>query len=140
MIENKPFMKNLKCKLSNFEKAEIAKQLVELVGKKEEVEYEKQAASSRYGSQLKEIWKEIAELGKKHREGEEYREVECYTHFDWENGVVSVIRIDTHETVSTRTVTSDERQIHLDEIEVDSQNDEEIEEENEAASASAGGE
>lgn len=117
MIKNEPFMKSLKCKLTTDEKALISQRVVELVSKKEEVERQKAAASSRFGGQLKDIWSEIAELSQRHREGFEYREVECYIEFSWTDGVAKVIRSDTYEMVSSRTISDDERQIHIDEIE-----------------------
>ena len=117
MIKNEPFMKSLKCKLTDAEKALLSQRVVELVSKKEEVERQKAAASSRYGGELKEIWSEIAELSQRHREGFEYREVECYTEFSWTDGVAKVIRSDTYEMVSSRTISDDERQMHIDELE-----------------------
>lgn len=115
MIKNEPFMKSLKCRLTENEKAEIGRLVVELVSKKEAVEYEKAATASQYGGKLKDIWKDIIEKSRTHREGFEYREVECFTEFSWTTGVAKVIRSDTYEMVSSRTITDDERQIHIDE-------------------------
>lgn len=119
MIKNEPFSKNLKCKLTTDEKALISERVVELVSKKEEVERQKAAASAHHGGKLKEIWSEIAELSQRHREGEEYREVECYTEFHWDEGVAKVIRSDNFEMISSRVITDNERQMNLDEIEPD---------------------
>lgn len=107
-------MMELKCKLTEEDRALISGQIVEKLSQKEDYEAEKSANSSHYGGLIKGINKEIANLAKKHREGQELRLVECYTHFDWSEGIATVYRSDTNEQVSTRTITSSERQRQID--------------------------
>jgi hypothetical protein len=81
------------------------------------VETEKAEVVASYGAKLKSLKKELGNLAKKHREGTEWREVQCHTEFNWVVGIASVIREDTWETVSTRSISDDERQMHIDEVE-----------------------
>jgi hypothetical protein len=113
VIKNEPFTRLLSCNLTEYEKSLISKQVVELIGQIQDVEDAKAESSARYGSALRTLKKDLAGLAKKHREGSELRDVECYTMFDWTNGMAHIVRTDTDAIVESRTITSDERQMQI---------------------------
>lgn len=134
MPKNEPFMMELKCILTDEDKATISSMIVGKLSEKEDFENEKSSATAKWGAKIKEINKEIASLARCHREGQEMRQVECYTHFDWSTGIATVYRTDTQAIVSTRTITSQERQRQIDDQQIEADSvDGEVDGEQEAA-------
>jgi hypothetical protein len=113
-MKNEPFMMELQCKLTEEDKAQISKMIVDKLSEKEDFEAAKSAATGHWGGKIKVVNQEIASLAKKHREGHELRDVECYTHFNWADGIATVYRADLNEKVSSRIITSAERQRQID--------------------------
>jgi hypothetical protein len=79
-----------------------------------EMEEEDQSdAKKAMKTRLDEKWGDVHRLAQVVREGSEQREVECYETKIYDLGLVRVIRSDTGESVSSRTMKDSERNVPL---------------------------
>jgi hypothetical protein len=62
---------------------------------------------------LEEKWFEVSGLARTVREKTEVRQVECSEQPDYTRGLVSLVRLDTLEVVSSRMMKDDERNVPL---------------------------
>ncbi len=68
---------------------------------------------SKFKARIETAELEVSKLGAIVRAGEEFREVAVEDVSDFERSVISTMRLDTGEVVSTRGMTAHERQQHL---------------------------
>lgn len=85
-------------------------QLPVVVGEYDSTEEEAKSIQRQYSSKLKGLRSTIQSVSQKIRDRSEKRNVRCYLRFDIENGKARVIREDTNVMVSTRDMTSQEKE------------------------------
>lgn len=116
MNERKPksLTKELVCKLTPEEKADIADQLTERIGRKDWLEDAKKVAAKKYAAQIEEVVAEINDLSNKIRAGEELRSVKCEIRYDDPlPGHKSTYRLDTGARIASELMSEDELQGEL---------------------------
>jgi hypothetical protein len=113
MSDNNKFRQSLKCILTDEEKQEIGSQLAEAVARVNEAEQELKAVSTQIKSQIAVDEALISGCSEKIRSGYEFRKVECEEVKDYENDRVTIIRLDSYSTVSSREMKPEERQKEL---------------------------
>lgn len=107
------FSQVLGVKLTADEKAAIAAQVAALDLKRDEQEAAKKQASDKAKAEIELTETQMKELLACYRKGAVDREVECLETFLFDNNTVQVTRVDTGEVVSTRAMTTSERQLTL---------------------------
>ena len=114
-MENQKIYENIlvKRELSDLEKVEGSKLLAELVVKCNDLEIEKAAASSDFGSQIKSAKAEITKLAQTIKDGYELEDVRAEKVLDFIVGQVHYLDPDTFEIVKARPMTADEKQMKL---------------------------
>lgn len=116
MNERKPksLTKELVCKLTPEEKADIADQLTERIGRKDWLEDAKKVAAKKYAAQIEEVVAEINDLSNKIRAGEELRPVKCELRYDDPvPGHKTTYRLDTGAKICSEIMSDDELQGEL---------------------------
>ena len=110
----KSLTKELVCKLTPEEKADVADQLTERIGRKDWLEDAKKVAAKKYAAQIEEVVAEINELSNKIRAGEELRAVKCEIRYDDPlPGHKSTYRLDTGARIASELMSEDELQQEL---------------------------
>jgi hypothetical protein len=112
-MQNETFIRKLYCPLTADEKMLRGGELASTMEERERVEEEFSEVKETFKGRLKGIDNKVLELKQIVLEGRERRDVECYTHPDFENDRVEVVRTDSHEVVETRRMTAEERQQFL---------------------------
>lgn len=74
---------------------------------------QKKSSASEISAKINKINRRIVQLSLTVRDGKEMRSVECYRRFNYSKNSVETFRVDTGERVSSRAMTSEERQIDL---------------------------
>jgi len=100
--------KLLECPLNPEEVLANSHKLAEASLDKIRVEAEKKEANAEFGSQLKDLSKEIERLSKAMQDGFEEREVECDYRKNPEAGVMETIRLDTMAVIDSRPLEGNE--------------------------------
>ena len=135
MGETKTITKDLVVKLTPDEKAELADQLSERIGRNDWPEDAKKVATKKYAAQIEETVAEINDLSNKIRSGEELRPVKCEIRFDDPiPGYKTTYRLDTGKKVSSELMSASDMQPDLIPNE-DDEDDESAEAETEAENA-----
>lgn len=110
----KSLTKELVCKLTPEEKADVADQLTERIGRKDWLEDAKKVAAKKYAAQIEEVVAEINDLSNKIRAGEELRAVKCEIRYDDPlPGHKSTYRLDTGARIASELMSEDELQQEL---------------------------
>ena len=109
MAESK-VMQDLPCVLSRDEKAVKSDELVKRLDEKEVLEERKKSAADDFKRLITAKDCEVRKLAREISTGIEYREVECDEILSFGRNQVDLIRKDTGEIVSSRTMRPEERQ------------------------------
>lgn len=92
------------------EKTAFNNSLVQKLNQTAELKRAFKAVQTRHKSEVEELETETGRILKISTNGYEYRDVECFERYDYEKGVVRIIRKDTYGLVRTREMTTKERQ------------------------------
>lgn len=103
----------LDVKLTAEEKALLADKVAQLDEKLQKQEADKKAAADRAKAEIELTSSQMSELLATYRAGVEPREVECVETFLFATNQVTITRVDSGEVVSTRSMTSAERQVEM---------------------------
>ena len=98
---------------SEKEKRDLATTVVEKNLEVEDLEVQKKAATSSFKDRIDSALLDARTAGRKYRDGFELRDVEVEVFRDYENGIIFYIRIDTGESVESREMTPQEKQMRL---------------------------
>jgi hypothetical protein len=108
--ENNKSKRMLDCILTDQELAECGKELARTNQRKARLEAEKKSTASHYKAEMDQCDAEIEQLSLKSTTGVESRMVECQLFYNNpEDGLKTLIRLDTEEKVYTEPMTVDER-------------------------------
>jgi hypothetical protein len=110
MEQSMDIVKILPVKLTKDELREKGEKLAELIGQAEALKTEAKDRAKDYRDQLEILSEETGHLASIVRAKAEDRDVECRVEKNFDRGVVETFRNDTGETVSTETLTEEERQ------------------------------
>lgn len=110
-IRKRQITKNLKCELTENEKASYAAEMAEAELKAQELESEKASIDKRLGNDIKYHVGISRQKAKLIKDGFEFREVACEELHNFERGIITVNRLDSAEEVEERAMTADERQM-----------------------------
>lgn len=113
-IRSLPVRRLLPCPLSEQEQLELARRTAQVEQELMAVDEEYRRLKAEKYAELKAKSVEFSECLAKMRAGAEDREVECEERYDYGNGTVYVVRLDTLDVVETRSMTPQERQQKLD--------------------------
>jgi len=105
----------LKCILTDDEREDLATRMADKVHEVDDIELQKKVATASFKDRTESAQQEIKTCAGKLRNGWEMRNVECEEFKDFTSGYVIVVRLDTGETVTTRPISHEERQMHIDE-------------------------
>lgn len=103
----------LDVKLTAEEKAALADKVAQLDEKLQKQEADKKAAADRAKAEIELTSSQMSELLATYRAGVEPREVECVETFLFATNQVTITRVDSGEVVSTRSMTTAERQVEM---------------------------
>lgn len=112
-------LRHIEHKFSSEEMAQIAKDITDHLGRKDELEERLKSIKADYKAQAEQLDAELRNLTRKHRSGYEMREVRCDIVRDVDRGIVQFVRQDTKEIVSERPMTSEERQLTFGDLDPD---------------------
>jgi len=104
---------SLPCKLTEVEIMSYSKNIARSCQDKKQTEDQKKEVVSDFTAKISRIDAEINELSRKISQGYEYREVECYWEYQWDDGVKNLYRKDTLELVKSEPIETWERQERL---------------------------
>ena len=107
------FHENHKVQLTEEEVREAAEKLAKLTDDIEGKEADKKSVASQYKADIDRLTGDARASAALVRNKYEYRQVECREEFDYDHFTVSVMRLDTGETVRTRALTTAEKQAEL---------------------------
>lgn len=115
MIANKKVVikENLPCKLTDEERLSRADDLANAVQVVDQVKQEKKSLMRQVDSRLNAAESKREELADVVASGREYREVIVHQVFDYNEGKVTEMRVDTGEVIASRDLTDEERQASL---------------------------
>lgn len=103
-------VEKLPCRLTPREKELRADDLAREIKRQDELKKSKAEAARVFADTLKDVDARIADLSEQVRTGVERRDVELAERPDYARGVVEVFRMDTGETIRTRSIEPAERQ------------------------------
>ena len=110
MSEKKIVKKTLRYVFNTRELADIADKVSQLVREVEDREARKKAVAAQLKAELEQAVNELRMMSGKHRDGYEYRDVDCEVEKNFRMGLVTTTRLDTGEIVGERAMTTEERQ------------------------------
>jgi hypothetical protein len=99
--------------LTDFELGETAVKICQLDHEEGEIELKKKAAATEWGAKLKSNQIQRKTLCRQHRDGVVVRAVECRFENNYNDGTVDYYSVASGEVVSSREMTSEERQMKL---------------------------
>lgn len=104
----------LPVQLTTDELLERGKVLATATIKLRELDSQKKEMAKQLKGQMDVIDAEIHNLEQQVESGTEPRQVDCEISWDYQNGTIRTMRLDTHEIISERDMTLEERQLELD--------------------------
>ena len=110
LVDIKKTKESLKCLLTEKEIREAGSSLARQYSRVAELEDEKKSVTSDFKAKIDLATAEASILARMIQNGYEFRTVDCETIWDFDSKTVSVVRQDTGETISERTMTPDELQ------------------------------
>ena len=110
MSEKKIIKKTLRYVFNTRELADIADKVSQLVREVEDRESIKKAVASQLKADLEQSVNDLRVQSGKHRDGYEYRDVDCEVEKNFRMGLVTTTRLDTGEIIEERAMTTEERQ------------------------------
>lgn len=102
-------VEQLRCRLSEAEKALHADAMAKVSANLDALERERDEASKGFKSREKTLQGEMATLSREIREGQ-IRDVEVRMFYDFEKSTATKVRLDTGEVIGSRSMTAAERQ------------------------------
>lgn len=85
----------------------------------DELEDDKKAVVSEFKNKIDRATSELNIKRRKYLDGFEIRQVECKVERDYENSIIRYIRVDTGEELEAREMSTQEKQMRLDDVHVD---------------------
>ena len=113
ITNKKTFSHPVKMDLTDKELLAYADELTDLDTKSEEVSLRHESEKNRFKSEVKDIGKNQSRIMNLLKTKEEFKDVECFEEFNWFDGIVEIVRLDTGEVVKTRKITAEEYQQNL---------------------------
>lgn len=107
------YHESLRVKLTAAEIADRANRAASLLADRDRKEEEKKAANTAFKAALETMDARIRELSGEVLSGATYKAVLCQRTFDYADGKVREVRLDTHESLNERSMTDSERQMAL---------------------------
>jgi len=104
---------NLRCDLSDAEKAAIAAEMAEAQAELGRVESEKKAVTKEFSGRIGRLERTISLKATSYSQGWEMRDVQCVEIMDRCAGTMTVKRMDTGEKVNSRKLTDKEKVLEL---------------------------
>ncbi|RJO61081.1 MAG: hypothetical protein C4542_07285 [Dehalococcoidia bacterium] len=105
--------RELKCVLTDEEMKNYSMALARKQQDLAQAELEKKAAASYHKERMERLTSEINTVSRNVVNGYEFRQVECYWDYLWNDGVKRLYRTDTGEMVDSKPINEYERQQHL---------------------------
>jgi hypothetical protein len=105
----------LKVVLTDDEKKDLASILSENIIKKTHIKNEEDSVKASFKDRYASVELEVGRCARLINDGYDMRSVECEVIKDFNASIIRTIRTDTGETVKTKPMTGEERQMHLDE-------------------------
>lgn len=112
-ILRRKMVKQLPVKLTTKEMLQAGRDQADAQEQHQEIERQAKQAASEYKGKLKQTAGTIIRLANLVRAGYEHREVKCEQVFDFDEGRVKIMRLDTAEIVEDRPLRADEGQMAL---------------------------
>lgn len=112
-MTTKPETMNLKVKLNREELDQRRDKIATLVQHKIDVENAKKDSAAVFGKKINKIGGEMALMAQEIRERSEYRDVEVHRMKDYATGIERVMRVDTGESVDSRPLRPEEKQMSM---------------------------
>ena len=112
-LERKEFKTMLRVELTDAEIADMSQEMADAYSEVENLESEIKTHKQQLQSKIETKKARIAELMGIVRVGYESRKVKCERVFDYDEGVVKEIRLDTEEVIDERPLEDDEKQMSL---------------------------
>lgn len=109
----KTLTRNIRCVLTRDEVHAYGQELARSNASKDEVEERKKEVDAQLKAEIESHSTRALYLARKINNGYEYRDVECQVQFDYMKNSAVTIRLDTMETIETRAMTDEERQLGL---------------------------
>lgn len=109
----KKLTRNLRWILTRDEVHAYGQELARANASKDEAEERKKEVDAQLKAEIESHSTRALNLARKINNGYEYRDVECRLDFDYKKNSVAIVRLDTMETIETRAMTDDERQLGL---------------------------
>ncbi len=109
----------LRCNLTDKEMSDLALAMANKAQQLKQIDQNAKAAAAQFKGEKEAAQSELDAAAGKYRDGYEMRNVECEEIVDFERGVVRYWRCDNGDMAQERKLTNEERQMRLDEIEVD---------------------
>lgn len=107
------FLHPVKLPLTEKEQLAYMDELTALDSKNAEISLRHESEKSRFKGEVKEINKNQSRLMNLLKAKEEIKQVPCYNHFSYLDGIVEICRVDTGEIATTRKMTAEEYQQNL---------------------------
>jgi len=111
--EDTKHLRTLKIPLKNPDRVQRAERMSLLDQQQEQLETEKKLTAAYHKDEIAKRVGERRALAQEYRQGFRWAEVECMNEKDLVKGTMVVIRLDTGEEVSTRDLTTKEKQGYL---------------------------
>ena len=112
-VKTRNTTESLKCILTDDEKLRYGIAGARATAEITTIEDELQAVKSQYKSRVDAATATRNDMAKRINNGYEFRQVECEERWDYGSNIIIVIRTDTYETVSRRTMSREEMQRKL---------------------------
>lgn len=104
----------LQCDLNDQDILGYSRDMAGMQQTKGELEEKKKEVTKEFGLKISRAENNMAELANKIRTRKEIRNVNCYWEYDWTEGEKILVRKDTAEIIRRETITTSERQRHMD--------------------------
>lgn len=108
LVKGEVFHHPVELPLTERELLIYADELASLDADKTEAELRHQSEKSHFKSEIEKIGERSAAILNKLRTKKEFKDVECYNHFDYFEGVCEIRQVDSDEVVKSRRMTADE--------------------------------
>ena len=110
---NRKVTKALPCKLTETEILQYGRDMAHAMSERDRVQAEFDSVKQEYKARIEEQSANINKLSGRVNSGIETRDVACEEVKDWTDGVVTIQRLDTYETVESRPMREDEKQTEI---------------------------
>lgn len=111
--KGKQEIRPLEVKLTREEVEQRAKELARTIKEHDRIDEERKAAAASAKVTIDQLNTNIRKLSRAVEFGTEFQDVACEWVADQRRMVMNLVRLDTNETVSTRSMTNEERQLEF---------------------------